>query len=320
MKYFAFLFVIISLCTPAAAQETRARITGVVSDGQGAVVPGVTVTALNTDTNVSTEAVTNASGAFTIQQLVPGPYRITAALQGFKTFVREGIELHTAETVTVNVPLTVGALEETVTVSAQTTAIESNETHDLADDREQAHLGAAAQRPAGLHADAADRRHDLHPDDVRRDRLLGHARVGRQRLALRSTAAAPATTSSWSRARRAPGTGGGTGNWNYAPPVDAIEEFKIGTSSVDASFGRTSGGVINMTLRSGTNQLRGSGILLHRGTWLDSNQIQNIRNNISNKEHKYFNARRHGQRADSPATRPSSWAATRGSTRTSPSR
>ena len=44
-----------------------------------------------------------------------------------------------------------------------------------------------------------------------------------------------------------------------------------------------------MTLRSGTNQLRGSGILLHRGTWLDSNQIQNIRNNISNKGHKYFN-------------------------------
>ena len=63
----------------------------------------------------------------------------------------------------------------------------------------------------------------------------------------------------------------------------------MATSSVDASFGRTSGGVVNMTFRSGTNQLRGSGILLHRGTWLDANQIQNIRNNISNKEHKYFN-------------------------------
>ena len=55
------------------------------------------------------------------------------------------------------------------------------------------------------------------------------------------------------------GTGGGTGNWNYAPPVDAIEEFKVQTSSTDASYGRTSGGVVNMTLRSGTNQMRGSG-------------------------------------------------------------
>jgi hypothetical protein len=90
------------------------------------------------------------------------------------------------------------------------------------------------------------------------------------------------------RRRPEPGTGGGP-KLNYAPPVDAIEEFKIGTSSVDASYGRTSGGVVNMTLRSGTNQLRGSGIVLHRGTWLDSNQIQNIRNNISNAEHKYYN-------------------------------
>ena len=58
---------------------------------------------------------------------------------------------------------------------------------------------------------------------------------------------------------------------------------------MDASFGRTSGGVINMTLRSGSNDLRGSGIYLHRGTWLDANQIQNIRNNISNQGHEYHN-------------------------------
>ena len=54
---------------------------------------------------------------------------------------------------------------------------------DLADDREQAHLGAAAERPPGLHAAAADARHALHADDIRRDRFLGHARVGRQRIA-----------------------------------------------------------------------------------------------------------------------------------------
>ena len=76
------------------------------------------------------------------------------------------------------------ALEETVTVSAQASAIESNESTIAADDREQAHLRAAAQRPAGLHADAAHRRHPLHADDVRRDRLLGHARMGRERIAV----------------------------------------------------------------------------------------------------------------------------------------
>src|SRR5438874_12699543 len=93
------------VAAPVMAQETRATVTGIVKDAQGAVIPGVTVTVLNTETNVSTEDVTNPSGVFTIQKLQPGPIRITASLPGFKTFVREGITLRTAETVTVNVQL-----------------------------------------------------------------------------------------------------------------------------------------------------------------------------------------------------------------------
>jgi outer membrane receptor protein involved in Fe transport len=79
----------------------------------------------------------------------------------------------------------------------------------------------------------------------------------------------------------------GTGGWTYAPPVDAIEEFKVDSASTSAQYGRTSGGVVNLTLKSGTNQLRGSGTVLFRGTALDSNPIQNKLNNISNKGHKY---------------------------------
>ena len=79
----------------------------------------------------------------------------------------------------------------------------------------------------------------------------------------------------------------GTGGWSYAPPVDAIEEFKVDTASTDASYGRTSGGVVNLTLKSGTNVLHGSATALFRGTALDSNQIQNTLNNISNEGHKY---------------------------------
>ena len=89
--------------TPALAQETRATVTGIVKDAQGAVVPGVTVTVLNTATNLSTDDVTNQSGVFTIQKLQPGPVRVTASVPGFKTVVREGITLRTAETVTVKV-------------------------------------------------------------------------------------------------------------------------------------------------------------------------------------------------------------------------
>jgi hypothetical protein len=272
----------------AQAQQLRATVTGTVTDAQGAVVPGVTVTALNTDTNVSTEAVSNAQGGYTLQQLTPGRYKITAALAGFRTFVREGITLRTAETVTVNVGLTTGGVEETVTVSAQTSNIESNETavsqtienkriSELPLNGRQVYM--LLQLTAGTlftqTTFGATGFSGTRAWDVNGSLSIHGSRTGNNEFLLEGAPSA--------------GTGGGTGNWNYAPPVDAIEEFKVSTASVDASFGRTSGGVVNMTLRSGTNQVRGSGIMLHRGTWLDANQIQNIRNRISNKEHKYFN-------------------------------
>ena len=272
----------------AFAQETRATVTGTVRDSQGARIPGVTVTVLNTDTNVSTDGVTNESGVFTVQKLQPGPVKITAALPGFKTFVREGITLRTAETVTVDVQLAVGGLEETITVSAAASAIESNES-TIAQTIENKRISELplngrqvymlmqltpgtifTQTTFGATGFSGTRAWDVNGS------LAVHgSRTGNNEFLIEG---APSS-----------GTGGGTGSWNYAPPVDAIEEFKIQTSSVDASYGRTSGGVVNMTLRSGTNQTRGSGIILHRGTWLDSNQIQNIRNRISNEGHKYYN-------------------------------
>jgi hypothetical protein len=288
MKNPAFVLVVLLLATPAFAQETRARITGTATDSQGSLVPGVTVTAVNTATNLATEAVTNSNGVFTIQQLVPGPYKVTASLQGFKTFVREGIDLHTAETVNVNVQLALGALEETITVNAEASQIESNESTiaqtienkritELPLNGRQVYM--LMQLTAGTiftqTTFGATGFSGTRAWDVNGSLSVHGSRTGNNEFLIEG---APSS-----------GTGGGTGNWNYAPPVDAIEEFKIGMSSVDASYGRTSGGVINMTLRSGTNQLRGSGILLHRGTWLDSNQIQNIRNNISNEGHEYYN-------------------------------
>jgi hypothetical protein len=289
-RLFPILAASVFALLPALAygQQFRATVTGTVTDSQGALVPGVTVTGLNTDTNVSTEAVTNAQGAYTLQQLVPGPYRITAVLSGFKTFAREGVTLHTAETVTVNIPLSIGALEEKVTVSAATSNIESNETttSQTIENKRISELPLNGRQvymllqltPGTLFTQTtfgATGFSGTRAWDVNGSLTIHGSRTNNNEFLIEG---APSS-----------GTGGGTGSWNYAPPVDAIEEFKVSTSSVDASFGRTSGGVVNMTFRSGTNQLHGSGILLHRGTWLDSNQIQNIRNNISNKEHKYFN-------------------------------
>jgi len=280
--------VALAPCANAAAQEFRASVTGTVHDAQGAAVPGAMVAALNTDTKVSVEGVTNQQGVYTIQQLTPGPYRLTVSLKGFKTYVREGLTLRTAETVTINVTLPIGAVEETVSVSAAANNIESNETaiaqtienkriSELPLNGRQVYMllqltsgTLFTQTTFGATGFSGTRAWD-----VNGSLSIHGSRTGNNEFLIEGAPSA--------------GTGGGTGSWNYAPPVDAIEELKVSTSSVDASFGRTSGGVVNMTFRSGTNQLRGSAIMLHRGTWLDANQIQNIRNNISNKEHQYFN-------------------------------
>ncbi len=284
----AVLALALALSSPALAQETRATITGIVKDAQGAVVPGVTVTVLNTQTGVSNEEVTNQAGVFNIQKLQAGPIRLTASLPGFKTFVREGITLRTAETVTINVQLALGAVEEVVTVKAETSKIESNES-TIAQTIENKRISELPlngrqvymimQLTAGTlftqTTFGATGFSGTRAWDVNGSLSVHGSRTGNNEFLIEG---APSS-----------GTGGGTGSWNYAPPVDAIEEFKIQTSSVDASYGRTSGGVVNMTLRSGTNQLRGSTIFHYRGTALDSNQIQNIRNHISNEGHKYYN-------------------------------
>src|SRR5260370_19230780 len=80
----------------AGAQEICASVTGTVSDQQGAVLPGVTVTVLNLDTNVPAETVTNSQDRYGLQKLIPGRYNVTAALQGFNEYARDGIRLDTA--------------------------------------------------------------------------------------------------------------------------------------------------------------------------------------------------------------------------------
>jgi len=249
----AMLFALaLSFPSAARAQETRATVTGIVKDAQGAVVPGVTVAVVNTDTGVSTEDVTNEAGVYNIQKLQPGPIRITASLPGFKTFVREGITLRTAETVTINVQLALGAVEEVVTVKAEASKIESNES-TIAQTIENKRISELPlngrqvymimQLTAGTlftqTTFGATGFSGTRAWDVNGSLSVHGSRTGNNEFLIEG---APSS-----------GTGGGTGSWNYAPPVDAIEEFKIQTSSVDASYGRTSGGVVNMTLRSGTN-------------------------------------------------------------------
>jgi hypothetical protein len=107
IRTYALLASLLSLIPFAAphahAQEYRATISGRVTDEQRAILPGVMVTATNINTNVSTSSTTNENGLYTITQLTPGQYRLSAELQGFSKFVREGITLQTADKATIHV-------------------------------------------------------------------------------------------------------------------------------------------------------------------------------------------------------------------------
>jgi carboxypeptidase family protein/TonB-dependent receptor-like protein len=279
---FAFVSLLALMTGAAYAQQFKANIRGTVTDPQGAPIPGVTVTVTNTETNVAVESVTDSEGLFSVKDVVPGAYKVTAALQGFKTFVRDGIVLHTAETATIAVKLELGSVQETVTVSAGLSEVESNQSvlSQTMDNKKVSELPLngrqvymLTQLTAGTlftqQTFGATGFSGTRAWDVNGSLSIHGSRTGNNEFLIDGA------------------SNSGTGGWSYAPPVDAIEEFKVDTASTDASYGRTSGGVVNLTLRSGTNDLHGSGTLLFRGTALDSNQIQNILNNISNKGHKY---------------------------------
>ena len=116
-------------CTSVAhAQIRSATLTGTVTDPQKAIVPGATVVITNEGTNVSQELVTNDAGLFTAPLLPAGTYSLTVTLSGFAPFKRSGIILNATETVRVPVELSVGALGQTIEVSAESPLLQTDRT------------------------------------------------------------------------------------------------------------------------------------------------------------------------------------------------
>ena len=104
--------------TAAFAQQGTTEVRGRVADAQGAAMPGVTVTVRNQDTGMFRETLSGDEGAFIASGLVPGRYEVAVTLQGFKTFNRQGLQLEVGRTTTIDVTMEVGAMQEVVTVTA----------------------------------------------------------------------------------------------------------------------------------------------------------------------------------------------------------
>ena len=114
----ASLTLVSGLAAEAFPQAANARLDGVLTDPSGAIVPGVTVSATNEGTNLGAETVSNESGLYVFANLPPGIYTLAAGLAGFKRYARPGIQLRVGDTVTINIRLETGQINEQVTVTA----------------------------------------------------------------------------------------------------------------------------------------------------------------------------------------------------------
>jgi hypothetical protein len=233
------------------AQATRGTILGTITDQTGAAMPGVTVVATETRTNASYDTVTNETGNFTFPNIPDGIYNVKAELQGFKTVVREAIRLAVNTSIRVDLALAVGALAETVTVTGETPLLQTDRT-DTGRVLESIQVSAmplsfnrnfqgmlatvpGATRPFRPHSEF------FNPQDSLSTQVNGQSRLGNN-----------VQIEGVDNNHR-------TGLLTVLiPPAEAIDTVSVSTSNFDAEFGRAAGAVQSVTLKSGTNQVRGS--------------------------------------------------------------
>jgi outer membrane receptor protein involved in Fe transport len=241
---------------PASAQAVGA-ITGIVSDSSGAVIPGVTIEVTNVATAQTRVTVTGADGFYSVPQLAPGPYQVKATLQGFKAVVREGITVAVETTSRIDLALSVGAVEESVTVTADSPLVETRT----------ATLGTVIEEKKIVELPLNGRNFTqlgtLMPGVVAPPAALGGA-AGEATPggfgAVTSGFSVNGLRNQSNNFLLDSASNNDTFNTGFVlrPPPDAIQEFKILTHSYAAEYGRSAGSVINVVTKSGTNELHGA--------------------------------------------------------------
>jgi len=123
----AFVVLASFAAAPAAtAQILYGNVVGVVRDSSGAVMPGVTVTIVNKDTNLTREATTNADGAYSVINLLPGPYEVKFSLSGFRDMARNNVPVTIGEISRVDVAMEVGTVSESVLVVGESPLLQTD--------------------------------------------------------------------------------------------------------------------------------------------------------------------------------------------------
>lgn len=256
------------------AQEYRGRVQGIVTDSTDAVVAGAVVRLNNSGTGVSVTRTTDPIGHYLFDLVEPGTYVLSAELSGFRRYVQENILIQNRADVTVNVKLQLGAVTETVKVTEAPVAVQFNTSsmEITVDNAMVKNLPVVARNPFTL-------------------ALLDPAVVNRYTLER-------TPFKMWAPAQME--VGGPTSQKNetlldgmpiqvgpkasYSPPMDAVTEVTVQQNSVDAEYGHSAGGVLNVSMKSGGNDWHGNAYYFGRNPALNaaSNAITHAKNQVRN--------------------------------------
>lgn len=249
MKRFASLLAL--LCPLLLlGQEFRSTIAGVVSDPSGASIPQVRVMAVEKNTGAKYETVSGASGQYRLPFLPPGPYTVTAEIDGFRTHVQEGVLVTTNQRLTLDIQLQIGSQVESVTVTGDATMLQLSTASvgQVIGENLLSSLPMNGRTPLTLAqlsfgvTPSSDPRFTRPFDNAGPSGFsMGGGQAQSNELLLDGS---PDMT----RNRRVA----------YNPPVDAVQEIKVEAFQPDAAYGNTSGGTVNVVMKGGTNELHGS--------------------------------------------------------------
>lgn len=260
--YLRLICLVLFAAATLLGQSNVATITGVVSDSSGAVLPGATVTITNTQTGTATETVSNEAGVYSAPSLIIGGYDVAVQAKGFKTKVIQNLSLSIGQRLRLDVNLEVGDLTETVEVRAQAAPLqqETAEVSDTITTQEVISMPLAGRNPYSILALSGGviprgRGSEL---DYNENLSINGSRAGNNAFVVDGAY-----------------TMNQFGIGERVASIEALQEVKVLASTYSAEFGRTSGGIVTMQIRSGTKDLHGSLYEYHRNDNLSANSWEN---------------------------------------------
>jgi hypothetical protein len=267
-----------AIVSTAAAQSFYGSVVGTVTDKSGAVIPGATVTLANTGTNDHQTAQSDANGGYRFLNLVPGRYQLVFEKQGFQRFTRSNIEIDVQAAVRIDASMQVGQVTESVEVSTATPLLDTeNATVSQV-------IESQTVQDTPLNGRNVSNLIEMAPGVVPQAAAVGPAQSN-------NNSGTQTLTQAWSNYQ----IGGGMANQNsiiidgvsinradgysaaITPTQDSVEQFRVASNNIGADSGRTAGGVINMTTKSGTNRLHGGIYDYIQNTNLNANAFFNKR-------------------------------------------